>query len=306
MTLNYPVYDLRTGRRSTFGPTTGAWGDTYGSPIFTGPEFLHVLKYFKSKGFHVYANLAYGGVNRTAHSTKSWHYQKDANGISLGADMGTYGDVNERNRIINEVIPVLDRIGMGWHYARNGHVPNHHNHIHIDVSNWGRKGGSAASGYGFYRTYKKQNPFTALPLGGGSATIVPIGSTKTRKPKRIAAYYGMKGNLVRIVQRIAGAKVDGSYGPATVRAVKALQKRLGVRQDGNFGPATARAYFNTLPLRRRGTSGYSVQLLQWIAGISIDGSFGPATETAVKEMQRWAGISTDGLVGPLTRSKIFI
>ncbi|MFN8075287.1 MAG: peptidoglycan-binding domain-containing protein [Kineosporiaceae bacterium] len=32
--------------------------------------------------------------------------------------------------------------------------------------------------------------------------------------------------------------LDGSFGPATERALKAVQKKLKVKQDGVYGPAT--------------------------------------------------------------------
>ena len=287
----YALYDVRTGRRLSVGPSTGAYGDTYGSPIFTGAEFHFLLKYIKEKlGFHVYANSHHGGINYSAHSPKSWHYVRDAQGRSLAADIGTYGDVNERQRIIRDLIPLLDRLGVAWHYARDGAVPNHYDHIHIDVSDWGRKGGLAPN-YGFYRTYKKQSPLTALAA--------------KRKPKRINLNYGDRGSLVRLIQSCADTTVDGSYGPGTVRAVKALQRRLRVRQDGAFGPATARAYVARTGVRQFGSKGRAVKLIQYIAGVKTDGSYGPATVEAVKEMQRWAGLVADGVFGPASRNKLF-
>lgn len=292
--MSYALYSVKNGSRLRTGPPTGAYGDTYGVPIFTGDEFQALLRHIRGMGFHVYANTEFGGVNLSAHSPKSWHYVKDAKGRSLAADIGTYGDVNERTRIIRELIPLLDKLGVAWHYARDGHVPNHWDHIHIDVSNWGRKGGPAPS-YGYYTTYKKQSPLTALAT-----------SIRKRQPKRIAAYYGSTGTLVRIVQKIANTKVDGSFGPATVKAVKTLQRSLGVIQDGSFGPATARAYLaKVAPVRKLGNTGQSVRLIQYIAGVTIDGSYGPATEKAVKEMQAWAGLVPDGMFGPASRAKLF-
>ena len=288
----YALYDVRTGRRLSVGPSTGAYGDTYGSPIFTGEEFHFLLNHIKSMGFHVYANSHHGGINRTAHSPKSWHYVKDAQGRSLAADIGTHGDVNERNRIIKELIPLLDRLGVAWHYARDGDVPAHWDHIHIDVSDWGRKGGPAPL-YGFYRTSKKQSPLTALA------------NVKKRKPKALVAKYGDKGSLVRLVQSAADAKVDGEFGPATEKAVKALQRRLKVTPDGSFGPATARAYVARAGVRRLGSKGRAVKFIQFIAGITTDGSYGPATEQAVKEMQSWGGLTPDGVFGPASRERLF-
>lgn len=51
---------------------------------------------------------------------------------------------------------------------------------------------------------------------------------------------------VRAVQRLlnragAGLRVDGSWGPATTRAVLAVQAAAGLRRDGVAGPATLAA-----------------------------------------------------------------
>lgn len=295
MALNYPIYSVKTGARLSYGPPSGEYGGTYGYSIFTGAEFLYLLRHIQKMGFDVYAHSHFGGINLSAHSVKSWHYVKDANGISLGADIGTYGNVNERYRIINELIPLLDKMGVGWHYARNGYVPGHEDHIHIDVSNWGRKGGAAPS-YGYYTTYRKANPVTYL----GGAVV-------KRKPRSIAAYYGISNsNLVKVIQRIAGVTADGSYGTGTVSAVKKLQGRLGIRQDGNFGPATARAYMASVGTRREGATGNSVRLIQYVAGLTMDGSYGPGTTKAVKEMQAYAGITVDGVFGATSRERLLV
>lgn len=296
MALNYAMYDLRTGARKYPGSPTGSGGSstTYGSPIFTAEEFYALLAHIKKMGFHVYANTAYGGVNFSAHSPLSWHYVKDAYGRSLAADIGTYGDINERSRIINELIPLLDRYGVAWHYARDGYVPAHQDHIHIDVSNWGRRGGPAPN-YGYFNTYKKRSP---LDLAGSTAS-------KRRNPKRIAINYGSKdARGVRLVQRIVGVKRDGSFGPATENAVKKLQRSLGVTPDGSFGPATARAYLAKYGAKGPGAKGRAVRLIQYIAGVTIDGHYGPATTKAVKELQRTAGLTADGWFGPASRNKL--
>lgn len=296
MTLNYPIYDLRTGRRAALGPPTGAWGDTYGSPIFTPDEFYAALAKIRQMGFHVYANTQYGGVNHSAHSPKSWHYRRDARGRNLAADIGTYGDVNERARIINELIPYLDSIGMAWHYARNGHVPGHHDHLHVDVSNWGRKGGPAPN-YGYYNARRRKSPVLA-------STTIPARYNK-RTPRRVAIYYGSRDAAgVRVVQRIVGVKQDGSFGPATRNAVKQLQKYLKITQDGSFGPKTAKKYLNLHGAKGPGDTGTPVRLIQYIAKVTIDGSYGPATTKAVKELQATAGLSVDGWFGPKTRSRL--
>ena len=301
MALNYAVYDLRTGRRLAFGPPTGAYGDTYGRPIFTADEFYALLDHIKNKmGFHVYANSKYGGVNHSAHSPKSWHYVRAAGGRSLAADIGTYGDVNERTRIVNELIPFLNRYGIAWHYARDGHVPGHWDHIHIDVSNWGRRGG-AAPNYGYFTTYRKRSPLELLGSTSASIGTPP----RKRTPKAIAIHYGSTdARGVRLVQRIVGIKRDGSFGPATRNAVMKLQRSLGVTADGSFGPATARAYLAKYGAKGPGSRGRAVRLIQYIAKVTIDGSYGAATTKAVKELQATAGLTPDGWFGPASRNKL--
>ena len=47
-----------------------------------------------------------------------------------------------------------------------------------------------------------------------------------------------EGDLVRVWQRIVGAKVDGKFGPKTDELVKAWQATRGVDPDGVIGPWT--------------------------------------------------------------------
>jgi peptidoglycan hydrolase-like protein with peptidoglycan-binding domain len=56
---------------------------------------------------------------------------------------------------------------------------------------------------------------------------------------------GSKGEYVKIVQKHLGITVDGSYGPATVKAVKQFQARKGLATDGKVGPATWKALIAT-------------------------------------------------------------
>lgn len=53
---------------------------------------------------------------------------------------------------------------------------------------------------------------------------------------------GMSGEDVRYLQYRLGITVDGSFGPATEKAVKEKQKQTGLVADGSVGPATRNAW----------------------------------------------------------------
>lgn len=75
--------------------------------------------------------------------------------------------------------------------------------------------------------------------------------------------------------------VDGSFGPATIRAV---QRALGVAQDGRFGSQTKKALQARLGVRADGDFGpISVRALQRkVAGTAVDGDWGPNTTRALQ------------------------
>ena len=56
--------------------------------------------------------------------------------------------------------------------------------------------------------------------------------------------YGAKGEAVRALQTLLNLRVactlalDGSFGPATLREVKAYQAYVGIDVDGSVGPVT--------------------------------------------------------------------
>lgn len=62
--------------------------------------------------------------------------------------------------------------------------------------------------------------------------------------KRVLKYrriFAMRGEDVKLVQALVGAKVDGAFGPKTSAAVKAWQRKKGLYADGEFGPRSTRA-----------------------------------------------------------------
>ena len=120
----------------------------------------------------------------------------------------------------------------------------------------------------------------------------------------------MKGEDVKSVQAIIGAKQDGSYGPDTERCVKTWQSAHGLKDDGSFGPKswnTAVAcgassypiYVRTLKYVKGNTmKGEDVKSVQAIVGAKQDGSYGPDTEKCVKAWQSAHKLEDDGSFGP--------
>ena len=116
-------------------------------------------------------------------------------------------------------------------------------------------------------------------------------------------------DLVRIIQEISGAAVDGKLGTRSVAAIKRLQKSLKVEADGAFGPGTAEAYLLSAPNLYKGRGGMpsgAVKLLQWIVRSRVDGQFGDLTEADLKSAQVWAGLTPDGNAGDETKRRITI
>ena len=111
-----------------------------------------------------------------------------------------------------------------------------------------------------------------------------------------------KGVAVRALQRLllhrgADVEVDGSFGPATVKAVKAFQSANGLEADGAVGTET---WSKLVVPVRRGQSGEPVLAVQELLGIAADGEFGPETEKATRRFQKRVHLAVDGVVGPHT------
>jgi peptidoglycan hydrolase-like protein with peptidoglycan-binding domain len=105
--------------------------------------------------------------------------------------------------------------------------------------------------------------------------------------------------------------VDGIYGPATARGLRAFQRRAGLAVDGRVGPATRAAFgklgrpaFGARVLRRR-ACGWDVSVLQFLlrrsgAALGIDGCFGAHTQRALRRFQHARRLAVDGVAGRQT------
>ena len=158
--------------------------------------------------------------------------------------------------------------------------------------------------------------FTTTTRAGSSGTAVRAVQYYLR---RLAAYYSD-------VPRVA---VDGKFGAATTRAVKAWQSRAGLTVDGVVGRLTFQSLYDaaqaleasgpvvrtvSLPAPaitlRPGDTGAAVLRLnrllhflsQWIPEINFtasdtpDSTFDPELETAVRSAQRYFGLTETGAV----------
>ncbi|MEV0159332.1 peptidoglycan-binding protein [Nonomuraea fuscirosea] len=149
---------------------------------------------------------------------------------------------------------------------------------------------------------------------GQAAPAEPISS-----PRRRLLQFGDQGAAVRRLQSALGRSgespiaVDGLFGRATERALRAFQEAHGLVADGRYGFATRKALpiGADLPLLREGAEGDIVGRLQTVLTEyapnrwestpgSADGIFGPATARAVEAFQEWRGLLIDGVVGPNT------
>ena len=73
--------------------------------------------------------------------------------------------------------------------------------------------------------------------------------TPTPGPAIVFAYpgtpitLGSRGDAVKLIQAVAGARTDGDFGPATLRLVREWQASRGLKADGIVGPVTWKRMF---------------------------------------------------------------
>ncbi|MFE9866580.1 peptidoglycan-binding protein [Streptomyces sp. NPDC005506] len=109
-------------------------------------------------------------------------------------------------------------------------------------------------------------------------------------------------------QGFAAGAADGSFGAATLSAVKAYQTTHGLPAGGIVGPKTWTALLSagSTPTLRQGDSGADVKRLQRsltaALGTTVDavGTFGPVTAKAVRTYQTRQGLAVTGIVSSNT------
>lgn len=144
-----------------------------------------------------------------------------------------------------------------------------------------------------------------------------------RKGMRGAPVYELQGFLTTRGHRVGG--IDGIFGAATDRALRAFQRRQGLDDDGLVGPATRAAVsaFLTRPafsslldldgrLLELGMRGPEVrELKRWLRALGysvgprpLTGRFDPVLRDAVVTFQEAAGLLADGRVDSATRAAL--
>ena len=138
---------------------------------------------------------------------------------------------------------------------------------------------------------------------------------------------GCKGDDVLELQQslnqlaFSSLTLNGSYGSATVKAVKAFQKAQKLTVDGIAGTKTLNRLTTRLresasyprPERtlKKGSSGTDVKSVQWRLKLlgyytgSVDGKYGTNTVKAVKNFQKAKGLKADGICGTKTYDKLY-
>lgn len=126
--------------------------------------------------------------------------------------------------------------------------------------------------------------------------------------------HDVQQRLMALGYRIDPAELEGRFGEATSRAVRAFQEQRRLRVDGIVGPDTwgqlveagyrlgDRVLYLRMPLFR-GDDVRDLQRMLNALGFDAgreDGLFGPTTDRAIREFQDNTGDAADGIAGPST------
>ena len=161
--------------------------------------------------------------------------------------------------------------------------------------------------------------------GGWPGTVLRRGSTGSS----VEQVQFWLSDLAQFDSSLVSVTVDGSYGAATERAVRAFQQKQSLTADGVVGQTTWNALYAACVAApsdlggtawpgtalRRGATGMEVRLVQFwlrlaadnysaLRTVTVDGSYGAATVSAVTAFQSLFGLTADGVVGRSTWNKL--
>lgn len=161
--------------------------------------------------------------------------------------------------------------------------------------------------------------------GGWPGTVLRRGSTGSS----VEQVQFWLSDLAQFDSSLVRVSVDGSYGAATERAVRAFQQKQNLTADGVVGQTTWNALYTAWvdaqsdlggtawpgTALRRGDTGMEVRLVQFwlrlaadnysaLRTVTVDGSYGAATVSAVTAFQSLFGLTADGVVGRSTWNKL--
>ena len=161
--------------------------------------------------------------------------------------------------------------------------------------------------------------------GGWPGTVLRRGSTGSS----VEQVQFWLSDLAQFDSSLVRVTVDGSYGAATERAVRAFQQKQSLTADGAVGQRTWNALYTAWvdaqsdlggtawpgTALRRGAAGMEVRLVQFwlrlaadnysaLRTVTVDGSYGAATVSAVEAFQTLFGLTADGIVGRSTWNKL--
>ena len=161
--------------------------------------------------------------------------------------------------------------------------------------------------------------------GGWPGTVLRRGSTGSS----VEQVQFWLSDLAQFDSSLVRVSVDGSYGAATERAVRAFQQKQNLTADGVVGQTTWNALYAAWvdaqsdlggtawpgTALRRGDTGMEVRLVQFwlrlaadnysaLRTVTVDGSYGAATVSAVTAFQSLFGLTADGVIGRSTWNKL--
>ena len=223
-------------------------------------------------------------------------------------------DVNYFNAVYKEACELTAYLCKMYGLNPNGYSSEGGKSIpvilcHQDSYQYG-VGGNHSDVYHWFNRYGKtmadvRRDVAALMAGSGA--ITPSAPVNTNPEAKGYLMYGDCGTAIKTLQTMliacgyscGSAGVDGSFGNATLSAVKAYQKANGLEVDGYYGPATKASLLAKYNSIKNNTSSSTVakpstsKPATASTKLEVDGSWG---KLCTKASQRYLGTVQDGIV----------